>query len=212
MRRLTLLLVACLFTLCAAIAWAQQKVPDRYRWKDAQGVTHFDDVLSAAAIQAGYDIIGSSGMIRRHVDPPRTAEQLKADKAAEAAKKAADRAAAKQAQEDEQMLNAYPTEAELASAQAAQLEMIDQYIGSTQISLKSQEQSLSDLLSHAADLDRSGKPVPATLRSQIEALRANIEKQKAYIAVKQQEKIDSAKRFESELAHYRDLRAKTHPN
>ena len=64
------------------------------------------------------------------------------------------------------------------------------------------------LLSHAADLERSGKPIPATLRQQIESLRANVEKQKAYITAKQQEKVDSTAKFETELAHYREIRAK----
>jgi hypothetical protein len=64
------------------------------------------------------------------------------------------------------------------------------------------------MLSHAADLERSGKPIPATLSRQIESLRANVEKQKAYITAKQQEKVDSAAKFETELAHYRAVRAK----
>jgi hypothetical protein len=212
MRRIIPLIAACLLIVFATSALAAQKKANHYRWKDAQGVTHFDDVLSDAAIQAGYDIIGSSGMVSRHVPPPRTAEQLKADKLAAEKKAAEDRAAAKQAQEDQQMLNAYPNEAELVSAHQAQLNMIDQYIQSTQISLQSQEQSLSEMLAHAADLDRSGKPVPATLRSQIESLRANVEQQKAYISAKRQEKIDSAKNFESELAHYREIRNKAPTN
>jgi hypothetical protein len=212
MRRIVPLIAACLLAVFASGVLAEQKTPNRYRWKDAQGITHFDDVLSEGAIQAGYDIIGSSGMVSRHVAPPRTAEQIKADKAAEEKQQARDRAAAKQAQQDQQMLNAYPNEAELVGAHNAQLEMIDQYIQSTQISLQSQEQSLSEMLSHAADLDRSGKPVPAALRSQIESLRGNVEKQKAYIAAKQQEKADSAKKFETELAHYREVRGKTPSN
>jgi hypothetical protein len=208
MRRIGLLIALALFAFAATTALAVDKSHQRYRWTDAQGVVHFDDVLSDAAIQTGYDIVSGSGMKIRHVAPPRTAEQQKADDKAEAQKKAAEKAAAAQAQEDTQMLAAYPTEQTLSDAHNAQLGMIDQYIQSTQISLQSQEKSLTDMLSHAADLERSGKPIPATLRQQIESLRANVEKQKAYITAKQQEKVDSTAKFETELAHYREIRAK----
>lgn len=208
MRRFGPLIALVLFAFVVASAPAADKLQQRYRWTDAQGVVHFDDVLSDAAIQAGYDIIGGGGMKIRHVDPPKTAEQQKADDKAEAEKKAVEQAAATQAQQDAQMLAAYPTEQALSEAHNAQLAMIDQYIQSTQISLQSQEKSLTDMLSHAADLERTGKPIPATLSQQIESLRSNIEKQKAYIAGQQQEKIDSATKFETELAHYREVRGK----
>ena len=210
MRRIGSLIAVFLFVFAATTALAAEKQPERYRWKDAQGVVHFDDVLSDAAIQAGYDVVSGSGMKLRHVAAPKTAEQQKADDLAEAQKKKSEKAVADQAQEDAQMLAAYPTEQEFSDAHHAQLAMIDQYIQSTQISLQSQEKSLTDMLSHAADLERTGKPIPATLSQQIESLRANIEKQKAYIVAKQQEKIDSAAKFESSLAHYRAVRGKPH--
>jgi hypothetical protein len=210
MRRNVLIIATCVFAFATANALAAGQGHDRYLWKDAQAVLHFDDVLSDAAIHAGYDIVSGSGMLVRHVAPPRTAEQQKADDKAAAQKKAADEAAAEQARNDAQMLAAYPSEHDLSDAHNAQLAMIDQYIQSTQISLQSQEKSLTDMLSHAADLERTGKPIPATLSQQIESLRANIEKQKAYIASKQQEKIDSAAKFDAELAHYREVRAKPH--
>lgn len=208
MRRTGSLIALFLLVFAAMSTLAAEKQPDHYRWKDAQGVVHFDDVLTDAAIQAGYDTISGSGMKIRHVAPPRTAEQQKADDKAEAQKKAAEKAAATQVQQDAQMLAAYPTEQTLSDAHTAQLAMIDQYIQSTQISLQSQEKSLTDMLSHAADLERTGKPIPAPLSKQIETLRSNIEKQKAYIAAKQQEKIDSTAKFETELAHYREVRGK----
>lgn len=211
MRRTGSLIALCLFAFAASHALAVEKTQERYRWKDVQGVVHFDDVLSEAAIQAGYDVVSGSGMLVRRVPPPMTPEQQKADEKAKAQKKAADKAAAAQARDDAQMLAAYPNESDLSDAHKAQLAMIDQYIQSTQISLQSQERSLTDMLSHAADLERGGKPIPATLSQQIETLRANIEKQKAYIAAKQQEKIDSAAKFDAELAHYREIRAKAHP-
>ena len=194
-----------LVAACAAHAESGQH--NRYKWRDAQGNLHFDDVLPPEAMQVGYDIVNPQGLVIKHVDRIKTADELKADKAA--AEKAAEqkRAADEQARTDQQMLAAYPNEEELASAQHAQLDMIDQNIHATEVSLQSQEKSLTEMLSHAADLDRAGKPVPDTLKQQIDTLRVNIEKQKSYIATKQQEKTDAAKRFDAELAHYREVQA-----
>lgn len=208
MRRTGSLIALFLFVIAATSALAADNSHERYRWKDAQGIMHFDDVLSDAAIQAGYDVVNGSGMKLRHVAAPKTAEQQKADDQAEAQKKATEKAAAAQAQKDVQMLAAYPTEQEFTDAHHAQLAQIDQYIEATQISLQSQEKSLTDMLSHAADLERAGKPIPAALSQQIESLRSNIEKQKSYITAKQQEKIDDAAKFETSLAHYRAVRGK----
>ena len=195
-----------LVAACAAHAGSGQH--NRYKWRDAQGNLHFDDVLPPEAMQVGYDIVNPQGLVIKHVDRIKTADELKADKAA--AEKAAEqkRAADEQARTDQQMLAAYPNEEELASAQHAQLDMIDQNIHATEVSLQSQEKSLTEMLSHAADLDRGGKPVPDTLKQQIDTLRVNIEKQKSYIATKQQEKTDAAKRFDAELAHYREVQAR----
>ncbi|MGH8040923.1 MAG: DUF4124 domain-containing protein [Rudaea sp.] len=207
MRRTGSFIAVVFLLMFAAAALAASTTHNRYRWKDAQGNLHYDDALPNEALQFGYDVVNGNGLVIRHVAPPKTDAQIKADAKADAEKNVAARAAAHQAMEDKQMLVAYPNERDLVDAQKAQLGMIDQYIEATQISLQSQEKSLADNLAHAADLERAGKPVPTTLAQQIESLRTNIEKQKAYIVGKQQEKLDSAKQFADELAHYRALRS-----
>jgi hypothetical protein len=147
-------------------------------------------------------------MVVRHVDPPRTPEQMQADKEA-AAKAAAEKHATEdQAQRDQQILAAYPNEQDLARAQQGQLDSLDQESHATEVSLGSQEKSLTDMLGRAADLERTGKPVPASLSNQIETQRAIVAKQKDYIAGKQKEHADTVKRFADDLARYRELRAK----
>ena len=203
----TLAVATVVFAVSAANASAAGNAEhNRYKWKDAQGNLHFDDVLPPEAMQVGYDIVNVNGLTIKHVERLRTPEEIKADEAAATRAANDKRIADEQAKADQQTLAAYPTEADLVEGQKAQLAMLDQNIHATEISLQSQEKSLTELLSHAADLDRNGKPVPATLRSQIDTLRRNIEQQKTYIAGKGQEKVDAVKRFEGELQRYRRLR------
>ena len=208
MRATTILLASalCLTTLSAHAE--QQGEHNRYKWKDAQGNLHYDDALPAEALQFGYDVVNKSGMVIKHVDRPKTAEELKADKEAAARLAADKKAAEEQAQHDQQMLAAYPNEQDLMHAQQGQLDSLDQEAHATQMSLDSQEKSLTDMLGRAADLERTGKPVPAYLSTQIETQRSVVAKQKDYIAGKQKERADTVQRFASELAHYRELRAK----
>ena len=212
MRPIGFSLVAFVLILGIAAHAAETGAHNRYKWTDAQGNLHYDDALPTEALQFGYVVVNAQGIVVKRVERTRTTEEQKADEAAAAQKAAQNRAAEEQAARDQQVLAAYPNERELVSSQQAQLDMLDQNILATELSLQSQEKSLTENLSHAADLDRNGKPVPATLQSQIEALRQNIEKHKAYITVKQQEKADNLKKFESELAHYREVRAKAQPH
>lgn len=208
MRKFNLSVVAILLVVLGATALAATPVAqhNRYKWKDAEGNPHFDDVLPEEALKLGYDVVNSNGIVVKHVDRAKTPEELKAADAEAARKAAAKRIADEQAKADQQTLAAYPTEHDLVDAQKAQLAMLDQNIHATEISLQSQEKSLTEMLAHAADLDRNGKPVPPTLQKQIDSLRRNIGQQKDYIVHKEQEKIEAGTRFETELARYRRLR------
>ena len=198
--------LALLFT--ASHVFGDEKNHIRYKWRDGQNNIHYDDVLPDEALKYGYDIISPTGLFLKHVDRAKTPEELAADKAAAEKVATAKRLQDDQLRKDQQMLAAYPSEQDLQNSQREQLAVIDQTVQATQASLQNQEKSLSEMLAHAADLDRTGKPVPATLQQQIDMLRVGIEKQKAYIANKNAEKEASAKRFEAELAHYREVQAR----
>lgn len=198
-------IVVLLITANLAIA---QSGHNHYKWRDGQGNLHYDDVLPDEAFKYGYDVVNGAGIVVKHVDRARTPEERAADKAAADQAAALQRTHDEQLRKDQQMLAAYPSEQDLQSAQREQLVVIDQTVEATQASLQNQEKSLSEMLAHAADLDRSGKPVPLTLQQQIDTLRISIEKQKAYIVGKNEEKASSARRFEAELAHYREAQAR----
>jgi hypothetical protein len=181
---------------------------NRYKWTDEQGNLHYDDALPVEALQFGYDVVNNQGIVVKHVDRAKTTDELKADKEASDKAAVAKRVSDAQARNEQQLLAAYPNENDLVIAQHAQIDTIDQSVHATEASLKNQEKSLSEMLSHAADLDRTGKPVPTVLQQQIDSLRVNVEKQKTYIANKEAEKEADEKKFETDLAHYRDVQAR----
>jgi len=208
--RLSIVLLAVLgltANICT-LAQTREGEHNRYKWKDGQGNLHYDDSLPETALQFGYDVVNKDGMVVKHVDRARTAKEQAADKQAAAQLAAEKKAAEEQTQHDQQMLAAYPNEQDLTRNQQGQIDSLDQEVHATQVSLDSQEKSLTDMLGRAADLERSGKPVPPILSKQIEAQRGVVAKQKDYIAAKRKERADTLQHFADELAHYRELRAK----
>ncbi|MEO8804222.1 MAG: hypothetical protein ABI304_07995 [Rudaea sp.] len=208
MRLIQFKLAALVLALLLTPAFAVEKGGNNhYRWSDAEGHLHFDDALPIEALKFGYDVISPSGLTIKHVDRTKTPQELKADEKARVIEEKREHTRKTQEKADQQMLVAYPTERDLVASQQAQVDMLNQNIEATQISQESQEKSLTEMLEHAADLERTAKPVSAALRSQIEALRKNVEQQKAYIAEKQQEKVDVATKFAEQIEHYRKMQA-----
>jgi hypothetical protein len=204
MRRvLTAFIALAVAGTCAA---AGTQTHSRFKWTDAEGNLHYGDVLPAEAAKYGYDIVNSQGIVIKHVDRAKTAEEKAAAKAEIAKAQAAKDAADRRVHTDQQLLAAYPTEDDLKRAQRHQSEMMDQNLSSARVSLQSQEKSLAELLGHAAELESSGKAVPPSLAQRIGEMRKQVEDQRAYITRKEGERDATVARFDEDLAHYRELK------
>ncbi|HET7925257.1 MAG TPA: DUF4124 domain-containing protein [Rhodanobacteraceae bacterium] len=202
-------LPAVLALVIAAPAWAaggSSQPHQRYKWTDGEGNLHYTDALPPEAVKYGYEIVNPQGVVIKHVDRPKTAEEKAAAKAELAKAQAAKESADARARNDKQLLAAYPTEEDLKRAQHQQTEMMDQNLNSARISLQSQEKSLAELLGHAAELDSNGKPVPANLAKKIADMRKQVDEQRTYIGRKQKERDDTVAHFDDDLAHYRGLK------
>ncbi|HEX5124252.1 MAG TPA: DUF4124 domain-containing protein [Rhodanobacteraceae bacterium] len=202
-------LPAVLALVIAAPAWAAggPTTPhQRYKWTDGEGNVHYSDALPPEAVKYGYEVVNAQGVVTKHVDRPKTAEEKAAAKAEIAKAQAAKESADARARNDKQLLAAYPTEDDLKRAQHQQADMMDTNLTSARISLQSQEKSLAELLGHAADLDSNGKPIPANLAKKIADMRKQVEEQRTYITRKQKERDDTVAHFDDDLAHYRSLK------
>ena len=193
--------------MAASLAWPQGKGHNRYRWTDAHGAVQYADSPTAEALQVGYDVIDSRGNVVKHVDRVKSAEEKSADASAANVAAQEKQRAAEAAQADRQMLQAYASEQALLDAQKGRLAAIDQEIANVKVSEAIQEKSLAEQLVYASTFERDGKPVPATVKQQIETLRANVAAQQKFITKKLAERAESELRAQAELIRYRELRA-----
>ena len=200
------LMIVLAATLAATTAVAAGSV--RYKWRDAEGNLHYTDSLPADAGVRGYDVVNGQGILVKHVEPAKTAEERAAAKADAATARASKDAAERQKRDDQQLLAANPTEEDLRTNQQQQLEMIDLHIKSLTTGLESLERSLTDLLGRAAEFESNDKPVPAKLSGQITNVRTKIDAQHTLLSRQTTERETTAAGFASELDRYRLLRDK----
>lgn len=214
MRRIALtllpvaLLAACIALPAPALAGNSATPTVHYRWTDPAGVVHFSDTIPASALAGGYDVVNDNGRVVRHVAPELTPAARKAAAAEAARIAAAKRAALQQSMADAQMLAAYPTDKDLEQSQQAQLQQIRTDIATLQTNLHSQEDSLTDLLSHAADLEHSGQPVPASVSKRIAEQRETVNGERNALVQRRADLAKTEARFTAQLQRYRSLRAK----
>lgn len=208
MRAVPLLLVSALTLAFAASAGAQAPGKKKlYRWTDAQGNVHYTDALPPEAAKAARDTLNEGGMAVEHqarapTDEERAAQQAEAAKNAEA-----NRIAEEQKKMDTVLVSSYPTEADLKRAYDERFDLLEQSVESARVGIRSQEKSLSDLLAHAGELERGGKPVPPTVVESIGRSRAQVADQRAYLAKREAERTALQAEFDSLLARYRTLTA-----
>jgi outer membrane PBP1 activator LpoA protein len=211
MHRLTLIVLATALVgvgLSAPALAANNATPTtHYRWKDASGVVHFGDTIPSSALAGGYDIVNSQGMVVRHVSRELTPAERRAAAAIAARESAARREVQQRKVADAQMLAAYPTEHDLERSQQAQLHQIQTDIATLETNLRSQEDSLTELLAHAADIEQSGKPVPPYVHKRIADQRQTVNSERGTLAQRRTDLVNAKQQFAARLQHYRTLRA-----
>lgn len=202
--RVPVVLVAALsLSLLSAPVLAQKL----YRWVDADGKVHYTDTLPPEAVDQARDEISRSGVTVNRVDRALTPEERAARdvEETETARQAVIKA--EQDKMDAVLLGSYATEGDLERTYRERFDLLDQSLEAARVGIRSQEKSLDDQLSHAASLERAGKPVPATVKSTIESARHQVEQQREYLSRRETEREHLQSEYDGVLRRYRLLKA-----
>lgn len=202
--------IAALLCISAGVVAGTDGPTTHFRWHDAGGGLHYSDSIPPEAVRFGYDILSDSGLVVRHVEREQTPAERAATTAAAAKAAAEKRAVQERELADAQLLAAYPDEAMLRNAHHERLQQMQRNIITTQSNLRSQENSLADLLAHAADIERSGKTVPPFLKQRLAEQRQSVADERHEIVHLQNELAETKRKLDAELLHYRAISAQTH--
>lgn len=207
MRRFALaILLPVLFA--AAMPATAQKL---YRWTDKDGNVHYTDQLPPEAARDQREELNKQGMTVNRTERALTPEE-QAARAVENAKLAEQqRLDEEKAKMDAVLVGSYPAEADLQRSYKERFDLIEQSLESARVSIRSQEKSLADMLAHAADLERNGKPVNQTVIDSITQTRAQVAEQRGYLARRETEGAALRAEFNALVKRYRELKGEPDP-
>ena len=182
--------------------------PKLYKWTDQEGNVHYSDQIPPEAKEYARERVNEQGVAVERVDRAQTPEELAAQKAA-ADKAIAD---AKHAEEmrkaDEALMNSYASEEDLTRAYSQRLDLLSQTIDARQMEITAREQSLTSLVTQAAEMERGGRPVSDAIKQMIASERTEIDRQKQFLLKKESEKLTAKKDYDRDMAAYKSALAR----
>jgi len=200
-------------TLALAIALAllagglnAQEKKKLYRWVDKDGKVQISDQLPPEAVNQARKEINDKGQSTGNVDRALT----EAERTAQAQQALAQADAEKDAEqkkriEDAMMIN-YTTEDDLRRTYKERIDLLQQTIESTDISIKSIRGSLTGMLAQASEDELGKRPVDAGRAKQIQDMHAELLNQQAAQVTSRNDVKAMESEFAAVLARYRELR------
>ncbi|HTD28974.1 MAG TPA: DUF4124 domain-containing protein [Xanthomonadaceae bacterium] len=205
-------LAAAVLLLFVQTALAQQAPsgPKLYRWVGPDGKVHYSDELPPEVLdQARQELSVKSGMTINQVDRAQTADERSAAQAKADAEAKAAAATQKAKESDQNLLSSYPTEADLKSAYDQRIAMQNETLKTTRIGMQSQQESLSELLIAASNLELASKPVPARMATTIRTTHAQVLDEQQQETQQEAQAANLRQENAAVLARYRSLRSAT---
>ncbi len=197
-------LIPCAFLLLTSAADAQRL----YKWVDKDGNVTYSDQVPPSEVEREREELNRQGVAVNRVERALTAEERAALQAQREAAAQAEREAEEQARRDHVLLGSYPSENDLERSFRERFELLATVIQNAQMGLESQEKSLAELLGHAAQLEQSGKSIPANVTASIETARRQTEEQRRFLQKQREEEKSLQLEYEQTLGRYRELTAK----
>jgi len=176
-----------------------------YRWVDSKGVVHFSDQVPPEEAKHERKVLDKTGRtletIERAKSAGELAEQRKLDKIkAEKAKQVQ-----LKKDHDRMLLLTYQSIDEIHVARDEKIATIENAIQISQSTLKTQKNRLSELRHKAADFERSSRPIPKKVITDMAAAKARIIQTNKYISRRQQEQEVIRKDFAKYVKRYKEL-------
>ena len=179
-------------------------------WTNNDGVRECGNAVPPEYAQKAHREITETGITVSTTERAKTKEELRKQREEEARQAAirAEELRKKREREakDRVLLSTFTTERELKLAHEGQVKAIDVRIGHTEKILKQLEQSLEQLRSQAAGLERSGKPITPELKSKIAKVQEQMQERRDFIESRRVQKEELAAQFNQDLDRYRELK------
>lgn len=177
-----------------------------YCWDEGGKRTCGDTLPASAVDSARTEINPKTG--NRIGEVPRALDRSERAAAAEAAKVAAIEAEAEMARQrrDLAMVESYATEADLRRAYGERIDLVEESLKTSRLSVANLRQSLLSLLRQASELELQQQPVRKPLVDNIQGQHADLLRQQAIMQKQLADRASLGSDLEDALARYRGLK------
>ncbi len=177
-----------------------------YKWVDENGKVHYSDKMPPDQIKNAHETLSEHGVVKEKVKRDLTPEE----KIAQASKiKRQQEEAAQQALEAERLekerntiLMSYSSPDQITRLKNERISALERNIQTAKENLVIQQKNQKDMMSRAADKERSGEVVSDVFLSQIDQIKDQIKYQKQFIAEKTAEIVSTREKYDDELTKY----------
>lgn len=196
----------CYLLILPALLVATDSFAERmYKWVDENGQIHYSNRLPPEASKQERKVINEQGRTLKVYRAPKT-EAEKAEEARLAELEARKEKILEQRRiHDRSLVATYSSQEDMLQARDGKLSSIEALIQLTNSRITSMQERLLQLSDEAAEYERSGKQLPATLQQQITNLREQIAQNKEFSADKQVEMEDIRKQFDADIKRFNEL-------
>ncbi|HFD80600.1 MAG TPA: DUF4124 domain-containing protein [Gammaproteobacteria bacterium] len=177
-----------------------------YKWVDENGQVRYGDQIPARYARNRNETLNDHGVVLETRAAAKTPEQIAEEQRLERLRKEEERKRREQAHKDRILLDTFTNEDEMIMTRDGKIEAIEAIIRVTKGRIGKIKQRLSSQRRRAASLERSGKPVPETLKQQIAESRQQIRHNIQYIKNRRIEQQAIRDKFEADIKRFRELK------
>jgi len=202
---------AVVVVLLSAGLWVDTAGAARIKcWTNSEGNTECGNVIPPEYAQQAHRELNRQGITVSKVKRAKTKEEVEREERAarEAQIRATveDRRRREQASKDRVLLDTFSTEDDLIHAHGRRVEAIETRVKYTRAIVEDLRADLAKLRKRAANEERSAKAVSKPLRKRIAGVEREIQERLDSIEARNGEKQALKRKFEAELARYRELK------
>lgn len=188
------------------IAVASTSASALYKWVDENGKVHYSDKVPPSTVKGQREQIDKQGNVRKVLDREKTPEEIKAAEEARKQKEIDEKKAKEQAAYDRYLLTTYPNVDAIIKARGERLRQFDANLKQAQESQLGTEKSLKDLKVRAANVEKSGRPVPPVLQKQIAEHESRLRQTTVAIKNLTKDRKISEMKYDNDLIRYREIK------
>ncbi len=198
-----------LMTLLAAtllLATGPVQAAKYFKWVDDNGNVHYGDRVPPEFAPKERKVLSEQGITVDTIERAKTPEEKAEDVLLARIRAEKQQRDAEIAAKDRMLVATFATEEDLLLARDGKIAAIESMIGLTEGRIKRIHEQLEAENRGAAELERSGKPVPDELKLRIAQMQAQIQHNLEYIQSKREEQEHLRLQSEHDLLRFRELR------